>query len=116
MSNKNRISPSGPVFAPLLDINLVTSEDYTIESDDLGLEVRRTFATANNTEIPLNATVKLPIGFIVIIAQGGAGLSTVTKEVGVTLNSSNLNLDGLGTSLYAHKVDVDEWDVVGGVA
>ena len=111
-----RLCPSGPIILPLLEIHLVETVSYTLEAGDVGKEVRRTHADPNGVEIPLEDTVSLPVGFIVIIAQGGAGLTTVTGEVGVTLNSTDLNLNGLGTSLYAHKVDVNEWDVVGGVA
>lgn len=93
-----------------------TSSAYTLALSDMGRSIRRDLGEDNSTKIPLNATVPLPIGFVAIIVMAGVGLSSITKESGVTLNSSNLKVNGKGKALYVHKLATDTWDVIGGVA
>lgn len=101
---------------PEIPLKHVEGPAYILQESDCGIEVHRDNASANTTEIPLNATVPLLIGFMSIISQAGDGPTSIFAEEGVKLKSTELKLSGKGMGLFVVKVGPDEWDVLGGVA
>ena len=71
--------------------------------------------SANTLGVPLNSTDAFPIGTQILIAQQGAGQTTITPVSGVTLRSSGGKLKisaqyGVATLI---KRATDEWYVAG---
>jgi hypothetical protein len=72
-----------------------------------------TSASANNYTIPLNATVAFPIGTQLLVAQIGAGQTTIVATVGVTINATGLKISATKNAVTLIKVATDEWDAFG---
>jgi hypothetical protein len=68
--------------------------------------------------IPLNSSVAFPTGTQILLAQYGAGQTTVVATSGVTVRSNggklNLNVQYSGATLI--KIDTDEWYLFGDIA
>jgi hypothetical protein len=75
-------------------------------------------AAANTLDVPLEATVSLPVGFRAEISQLGAGQTTVTPEGGVTIISKDslLALTALGSGCTLTKLATNTWLLVGDLA
>ncbi|TGT76159.1 hypothetical protein EN809_000600 [Mesorhizobium sp. M2E.F.Ca.ET.166.01.1.1] len=70
--------------------------------------------TANTLTIPPNSSVAFPISTVINFTQLGAGQTTVTAGVGVTLRNRNgLKTAGQYAMGTLYKRGTDEW-VVGG--
>lgn len=102
--------PTGPNGA---SINTQTAS-YTLMIGDANMTIEMNVGTANTLTIPPNSSVAFPISTVINVTQLGAGQTTVTAGVGVTIRNKN----GLKTSgQYAlgtlYKRGTDEW-VCGG--
>lgn len=80
--------------------------------------VEMNVGTGNTVTIPLNSTVAFPIGSQIIIAQYGAGQTTIQGALGVTLRSSGgktkiASQYGLATII---KRGQDEWYLAGDIS
>lgn len=100
------------------DTKLVTINnqvnDYTLALVDSGAYVRMNKATAVELEVPLNATVAIPVGAKVYVRQVGAGQLTIAAEDGVTINTpETLLLAKQGAACTLIKVATNEWDLEG---
>ena len=80
--------------------------------------VETNVATANNLTIPLNSSVAFATGTQILLAQYGAGQTTVVATSGVTIRSSGgklkLNVQYSGATLI--KIATDEWYLFGDIA
>jgi hypothetical protein len=79
--------------------------------------VEMNVATANNLTIPTNTAVPFPIGSQILIAQYGAGQTTIVPDTGVTLRSSGGKTKiaaqyGLATLI---KRGTNEWYLAGDI-
>lgn len=93
------------------------TSSYILQLSDDGKLVEMNVASANTLTIPPNSSVAFPIGTQIMIAQYGAGQTTVTPGSGVTLNSSGgkdkLAAQYSGGSII--KIGTDEWYLFGDI-
>lgn len=84
---------------------------YTLVLSDADKLVEMNVSTANNLTIPLNSSVAFPTGTQILVAQYGAGQTTIVATSGVTVRSNGgklkLNVQYSGATLI--KIDTDEW-------
>jgi hypothetical protein len=103
--------------AKLITTNRQTAS-YTLVIGDADKLVEMNVATANNLTIPLNSSVAFSIGTQILLAQYGAGQTTVVATSGVTIRSSGaklkLNAQYSGATLI--KIATDEWYLFGDIA
>lgn len=103
--------------AKLITANRQTAS-YTLVIGDADKLVEMNVATANNLTIPLDATVAYSIGTQILLAQYGAGQTTVVATSGVTIRSSGgklkLNAQYSGATLI--KIATNEWYLFGDIA
>ena len=77
-----------------------------------------TNGSANTLSIPLNSSVAFPVGTVIVIMQGGAGVTTVDAVSGVTLNGVDNGggaMSGQYKAVYIIKIATDTWMVVGAI-
>ena len=91
---------------------------YTLVLSDADKLVEMNVATANDLTIPLNSSVAFAIGTQILLAQYGAGQTTIVATLGVTVRSNGaklkLNVQYSGATLI--KIDTDEWYLFGDIA
>jgi hypothetical protein len=91
---------------------------YTLVLGDADKLVEMNVSTANNLTIPLNSSVAFPTGTQILLAQYGAGQTTIVATSGVTVRSNGnklkLNVRYSGATLI--KIDTDEWYLFGDIA
>jgi hypothetical protein len=90
---------------------------YTLVLSDADKLVEMNVATANNLTIPLNSSVAFATGTQILLAQYGAGQTTIVPTSGVTVRSNGgklkLNVQYSGATLI--KIDTDEWYLFGDI-
>ena len=93
------------------------TNDYTLVITDDSKLIEMNKATANTLTIPLNSSVAFPIGTQILITQYGAGQTTVSATVGVTLRSSGGKTKTSAQYAIATliKRDTDEWYLAGDI-
>lgn len=95
--------------------NPQTGASYTVVLTDAGKFVSMNNASANSLIVPPNSTTAFPILSRIDIGSKGAGQTTVTAGVGVTIRSAGTKLKL--TSQYSGgsllKIDTDEWWLFG---
>lgn len=91
---------------------------YTLVLSDADKLVEMNVATANNLTIPLNSSVAFSTGTQILLAQYGAGQTTIVATSGVTVRSNGgklkLNAQYSGATLI--KIDTNEWYLFGDIA
>jgi hypothetical protein len=100
-------------------INAQIGTSYTLALDDAEDDAFLTLSNGSPIalEIPLNATVAIPVGAVVEGAQIGAGLVTLTPEGGVTINSiDGLDLAGQYAVFGIMKIATNTWLAYGRLA
>lgn len=100
-------------------INTQTGTAYTLVLADDGKIIEMNNASANEVNIPANASVAFPIGTRIDVVQLGAGTTSIDPEAGVTLNGGTATLAMTGTQYEAvtlYKRATDEWVVIGALA
>lgn len=88
---------------------------YTLALPDSASQIIMNVDSANVLTVPLNSSVAFPVGTIITIFQYGAGQTTISPTVGVTIRSA-----GARYKLYEQyseatltKIGADEWKLVG---
>lgn len=85
--------------------------------DELAKWIRMTNGAANTVTVPANATVAFAIGSQINGTQAGAGQTTITPAVGVTVNGTPSLLTRAQFSCWTLiKVNTNEWDLAGDLA
>jgi hypothetical protein len=96
--------------AKLITTNRQTAS-YTLVLADADKLVEMNVATANNLTIPLNSSVAFATGTQILLAQYGAGQTTIVPTSGVTVRSNGaklkLNVQYSGATLI--KIAENEW-------
>ena len=91
---------------------------YTLVLSDADKLVEINNASANNLTIPLNSSVAFATGTQILLAQYGAGQTTIVATSGVTVRSNGaklkLNVQYSGATLI--KIGTDEWYLFGDIA
>jgi hypothetical protein len=90
---------------------------YTLVLSDADKLVEMNVATANDLTIPLNSSVAFATGTQILLAQYGAGQTTIVPTSGVTVRSNGaklkLNVQYSGATLI--KIGTDEWYLFGDI-
>jgi hypothetical protein len=109
---------AGTYYNAILAFDTQTAS-YTLAANDQTSDtiVEMNVATANNLTIPTNTAVPFPIGSQILIAQYGAGQTTIVPDTGVTLRSSGGKTKiaaqyGLATLI---KRGTNEWYLAGDI-
>jgi hypothetical protein len=91
---------------------------YTLVLSDADKLVEMNVGSANNLTIPLNSSVAFSTGTQILLAQYGAGQTTIVATSGVTVRSNGgklkLNVQYSGATLI--KIGTDEWYLFGDIA
>jgi hypothetical protein len=91
---------------------------YTLVLGDADKLVEINNASANNLTVPLNSSVAFSTGTQILLAQYGAGQTTIVATSGVTIRSNGaklkLNVQYSGATLI--KIDTNEWYLFGDIA
>jgi hypothetical protein len=91
---------------------------YTLVLSDADKLVEMNVGSANNLTIPLNSSVAFSTGTQILLAQYGAGQTTIVPTSGVTVRSNGgklkLNVQYSGATLI--KIGTDEWYLFGDIA
>ena len=90
---------------------------YTLVLSDADKLVEMNVATANDLTIPLNSSVAFATGTQILLAQYGAGQTTIVPTSGVTVRSNGaklkLNVQYSGATLI--KIAENEWYLFGDI-
>jgi hypothetical protein len=90
---------------------------YTLVLSDADKLVEMNVGSANNLTIPLNSSVAFPTGTQILLAQYGAGQTTIVATSGVTVRSNGgklkLNAQYSGATLI--KIAENEWYCFGDI-
>jgi hypothetical protein len=90
---------------------------YTLVLSDADKLVEMNVGSANNLTVPLNSSVAFPTGTQILLAQYGAGQTTVVATSGVTVRSNGgklkLNVQYSGATLV--KIAENEWYLFGDI-
>jgi len=108
------------LFATITNLALKTDKliltnrqtaSYTLVLGDADKLVEMNVATANDLTIPLNSSVAFPTGTQILLAQYGAGQTTIVPTSGVTVRSSGakLKLTGQYSGATLIKIAENEW-------
>jgi hypothetical protein len=91
---------------------------YTLVLGDADKLVEVNNASANNLTIPLNSSVAFPTGTQILLAQYGAGQTTIVATSGVTVrsNGAKLKLNAQYSGATLIKIDTNEWYLFGDIA
>ena len=91
---------------------------YTLVLSDADKLVEINNASANNLTVPTNGSVPFATGTQILLAQYGAGQTTIVATSGVTIRSNGgklkLNAQYSGATLV--KIDTNEWYLFGDIA
>ena len=117
LSNQTDLQTALDAKTPKLITTNRQTASYTLVLSDADKLVEMNVATANNLTIPLNSSVAFATGTQILIAQYGAGQTTVVATSGVTIRSNGgklkLNVQYSGATLI--KIDTDEWYLFGDI-
>ena len=91
---------------------------YTLVIGDADKLVEINNASANNLTIPLNSSVAFSTGTQILLAQYGAGQTTIVATSGVTIrsNGAKLKLNAQYSGATLIKIDTNEWYLFGDIA
>lgn len=105
--------PTGPTGPNGADLNTQTAS-YVLVIGDANKTVEMNVGTANTLTIPPNSSVAFPVSTVINFTQMGAGQTTITPGVGVTIRNRNgLKTAGQYAMGTLYKRGTDEW-VCGG--
>ena len=103
--------------AKLITTNRQTAS-YTLVIGDADKLVEINNASANNLTVPLNSSVAFSTGTQILLAQYGAGQTTIVAPSGVTIrsNGAKLKLNARYSGATLIKIDTNEWYLFGDIA
>ena len=115
------------LFATITNLALKTDKlivanrqtaSYTLVLSDADKLVEMNVGSANNLTIPLNSSVAFATGTQILLAQYGAGQTTIVATSGVTIRSNGaklkLNVQYSGATLI--KIGENDWYLFGDIA
>lgn len=104
-------------------LNDQTATYTAVLTDNRNKLVRMNVASANNFQIPTNASVAFPIGSVINVVQQGAGQTTIQAVTSGTTTIQSTGATATAPKLRAQysaasciKVATDTWLVVGDLA
>lgn len=104
-------------------LNDQTATYTAVLTDNRNKLVRMNVASANNFQIPTNASVAFPIGSVINVVQQGAGQTTIQAVTSGTTTIQSTGATATAPKLRAQysaasciKVATDTWLVIGDIA
>jgi hypothetical protein len=104
-------------------LNDQTATYTAVLTDNRNKLVRMNVSTANNFQIPTNASVAFPIGSVINVTQLGTGQTTIQAVTSGTTTITSTGASSAAPKLRARysaasciKVATDTWLVVGDIA
>ena len=96
----------------------IRTGSYTLVLSDADKVIEMNVATAHNLTVPTNASVPLPMGTIIEVAQVGVGQTTIVPAGGVTIRSpgGKLKLSTQYSSASLRKRGADDWMLIGDIS
>lgn len=118
LQNNGDIDVFGRLRAANISPVATKTANHTLTSDDLLQTVEMNLAGANTLTVPPNSSVAFTVGSIIRAAQVGAGVTTVTPGVGVTIESLGglTNIAGQHGVVHLQKRATDTWRLWGDLA
>lgn len=117
LSSQTDLQTSLDAKTPKLITTNRQTASYTLALSDADKLVEMNVGSANNLTVPLNSSVAFPTGTQILLAQYGAGQTTVVATSGVTIRSNGgklkLNVQYSGATLI--KIGTDEWYLFGDI-
>lgn len=115
------------LFATIANLALKTDKllvanrqtaSYTLVIGDADKLVEMNVGSANNLTVPLNSSVAFSTGTQILLAQYGAGQTTIVATSGVTIrsNGAKLKLNAQYSGATLIKIDTNEWYLFGDIA
>lgn len=115
------------LFATIANLALKTDKllvtnrqtaSYTLVLSDADKLVEMNVVSANNLTVPLNSSVAFSTGTQILLAQYGAGQTTVVATSGVTIrsNGAKLKLNAQYSGATLIKIAENEWYLFGDIA
>jgi hypothetical protein len=115
------------LFATIANLALKTDKllvanrqtaSYTLVLSDADKLVEMNVGSANNLTVPLNSSVAFPTGTQILLAQYGAGQTTIVATSGVTIrsNGAKLKLNAQYSGATLIKIAENEWYLFGDIA
>jgi len=101
--------------APLLLVENVQTDDYTLDLSDSAKVVAVNSANDKTVTVPPNSAVAFDVGTVVNVYRAGAGAVTVAAGAGVTVRNAGDISDQFG-EVSCRKRATDEWVLVGQVS
>jgi hypothetical protein len=91
---------------------------YTLVLSDADKLVEMNVGSANNLTVPLNSSVSFATGTQILLAQYGAGQTTIVATSGVTIrsNGAKLKLNAQYSGATLIKIGENEWYLFGDIA
>jgi hypothetical protein len=91
---------------------------YTLVFSDADKLVEMNVGSANNLTVPLNSSVAFSTGTQILLAQYGAGQTTIVATSGVTIrsNGAKLKLNAQYSGATLVKIAENEWYLFGDIA
>jgi hypothetical protein len=88
---------------------------YSLLLADRGKLIEMNVASPNTLTVPLESSINFPIGSKIDVTQYGAGATTITAAVGVTIRSFSafLKLAGQYAGCTLVKIGTNEWHCYG---
>lgn len=87
---------------------------YTLVLSDMGKFVEINSSSSNSLIVPSNASVAFPIGTVIDFLQTGIGQTTITADMGVTINTAiGLKLRARWSPASLVKRGTDTWVALG---
>jgi hypothetical protein len=99
----------------LKNIKIETKESsYEIGIEDAGKLIKMNSSSANYVNVPLDSTTDFPNGYSISIVQSGTGQTSISPEIGVTINSAvGLNLRAQWSHANLIKIEENSWITYG---
>ena len=117
LSSQTDLQTSLDAKTPKLITTNRQTASYTLVLSDADKLVEMNVGSANNLTVPLNSSVAFPTGTQILLAQYGAGQTTVVATSGVTIRSNGgklkLNVQYSGATLI--KIAENEWYLFGDI-
>jgi len=115
------------LFATIANLALKTDKvlvanrqtaSYTLVLSDADKLIEMNVGSANNLTIPLNSSVAFATGTQILLAQYGAGQTTLVPTSGVTIrsNGAKLKLNAQYSGATLIKIAENEWYLFGDIA
>lgn len=96
----------------LVSINAQSGTTYALVLTDAGSDVQCTNASSITLTVPPNSSIAFPVGTMVIVSQGGAGVVTITAGAGVTLRAANgATTSAIYDGRVIEKIATDTWRI-----